>query len=549
MRSVAAFAVASVVILGTCGPGVAAEREAGSTVDAVTVYPDGATVTRIIRADLAAGDTTLVARDFPPTLDPASLRVEGGGGTRVVIASIDARPPRADRPPVNPDLENRIQALEDQRVALGDAIAAAIARRAFAERFAKESPIGLGDKGEARPLADWRAAFSAVADEIASADAAIRDAEHRRRDIDRDLEKFKAERDANPPRKMEVRIDLSADAATQATLRVSYTVRQARWQPLYDARLDTGGQDRKPSIDLIRRAQIVQHSGEDWTDVALTVSTVRTAKGGNAPQLPPLIVGYPKPRPVAPAAPTARSAAPQASLAYRKSEDVAEPVEAAESEATADAGGYQVLYRIPGRVSVAANAGAKSVRIGTTTLAPALTVRAAPAFDTTAYLEASFKQGDDAPLLPGRVSLYRDGVYVGNAAMALTPKDETVRLGFGADDKVTVARAVVRQVEGSAGLIGSSKTDEREFKISVRNGHAAPVSVWIEDRVPVSETADVQVEVLPGTTPPSVRDAGDRRGVYAWTFDAAPGEARDIRLAWRVRWPADKAIVYDGRTL
>ena len=39
---------------------------------------------------------------------------------------------------------------------------------------------------------------------------------------------------------------------------------------------------------------------------------------------------------------------------------------------------------------------------------------------------------------PGRVSLYRDGIFVGRGQMALTPKDETLRLGFGADEKVKV---------------------------------------------------------------------------------------------------------------
>jgi hypothetical protein len=51
-------------------------------------------------------------------------------------------------------------------------------------------------------------------------------------------------------RKVGVRIDLNSDAAASATLLVSYTVRGARWSPIYDARLDTGGRDHKPSIDL-----------------------------------------------------------------------------------------------------------------------------------------------------------------------------------------------------------------------------------------------------------------------------------------------------------
>ena len=58
----------------------AAELEVRSTIDSVVVYPDGAAVTRVIRADLPGGDSVLLARDFPPGLDPASLRVEGAGG-------------------------------------------------------------------------------------------------------------------------------------------------------------------------------------------------------------------------------------------------------------------------------------------------------------------------------------------------------------------------------------------------------------------------------------------------------------------------------------
>src|SRR5690606_26406082 len=98
--------------------------------------------------------------------------------------------------------------------------------------------------------------------------------------------------------------------------------------------------------------------------------------------------------------------------------------------------------------------------------------------------------------------------------------------------------------EGTAGLIGSSKTDEREFKTTVRNGHAVPVRISIEDRILVSETEDIQVELLPLTTPPTARDVRDRRGVLEWSFDLAPGEARDIKLGWRVRWPKDKAVQY-----
>jgi uncharacterized protein (TIGR02231 family) len=550
MRPMLRSALASLAVWTTMAAvASAADIEAVSRPDTVTVYPDGATVTRIIDTDLPAGDSTLLVADFPLTFDPASLRVEGAGSARLMIGSVDARRPRPQPSAGRPDIEKRIEALRDERALLDDRVAAAAARRKFAEAFAMESPKGMGDKGEARPLAEWRAAFAAVADEVAAADTIMREAKLRQRDIDREIARLDAETKATPPRKMEVRIDLSADAPTRACLTVSYTVRGARWSPLYDARLDTGTKERKSALELMRRAEIVQQTGEDWTDVALAVSTVRTAKGGSAPELNPLVVKYPEPpRPLAKAADEGmrpRTAAPAARQEAIMPPAPAPQAPAQEREAAIETGGFQVVFRIPGRISIGAGEGTRSVRIASQKIAPDLMVRAVPAVDDAAYLEAAFKQADEAPLLPGRVAVYRDGTFVGRSTMSLVPKDEMVRLGFGVDEKVKVARAVVRKSEGTAGIISSAKTDEREFKTTVRNGHDTPLAVTIEDQVPVSEIADVQVELLSQTTPPTQRDVRDRRGMLAWTFTAAPGEQREIKLGWRVRWPADKTIVYE----
>lgn len=230
-------------------------------------------------------------------------------------------------------------------------------------------------------------------------------------------------------------------------------------------------------------------------------------------------------------------------------QDTASPKAAAaevveERSAVAEIGAFQALFRIPGRVSLGAGEGARSLRIASATVAPELLVRAAPVVNETSYLEATFKQTEEAPLLPGRVSLYRDGTYVGRGQMALAQKDETVNLGFGGDEQVKVSRAVLRKSDSTTGLIASSKTDEREFKIMVRNGHAAPVKMTIEEQLPVAENTEIQVEMLPSSTQPTQRDVRDQRGVMAWTMDIPAGETREIKFGWRVRWPTDKSVVF-----
>lgn len=554
MRITAKYLATTGLVLVTtaiASPSWADDVNANSTIDTVTVYPDGATVTRVISLDLASGDSTLVAKDFPLSLDPSSLRVEGEAGARLTIGTIDARPPKA-APPVNlPELDKRIEALKDQRADLQGAIDSAAARRKFAQHFAETSPAGLGDKGEARPITEWRAAFAAVGEEIATADTAIREATRKQREIDRQIAQLEAERSAKPPSKLEVRIDVASAAATKATLRVTYAVRNARWVPLYDARLDTGAKDRKPQLELVRRAEVTQSTGEDWSNVTLGVSTVRISRGGSAPELNSLVAQYPQvPKPLAlgtasdlarPAPMTRQAQSP----AQAKVAESAEPRERAdEQQAVAEIGDFQATFRIPGRVSLGASEGAKSLRIASVNVPADLAVRAAPVLDPTAFLEASFKQTDDATLLPGKVAIYRDGVFVGRGKISASAKDDIVRLGFGADDKVRIERAVLKRNEGSAGLlVTTSKTDERAFKTTIRNGHDFPIKVAIEDQLPVSENEDIVVELLPSSTQPTASNIRDKRGVLQWSFDAKPGEVRDINFAWRVRWPKDKSMV------
>jgi uncharacterized protein (TIGR02231 family) len=91
--------------------------------------------------------------------------------------------------------------------------------------------------------------------------------------------------------------------------------------------------------------------------------------------------------------------------------------------------------------------------------------------------------------------------------------------------------------------VTSAKTDERTFKTTIRNGHDFPVKLAIQDQLPVSENEDIQVELLPASTPPTTTNVRDHRGVLEWAFEAKPGEVRDIAFAFRLRWPKDKTIV------
>src|SRR5690349_13802574 len=69
----------------------AADVKATSRIDAVTVFPSGAELTRIGKVKLAAGDHVLLFADLPARAIPSSIRVEGKATGKLEIGSVDSR--------------------------------------------------------------------------------------------------------------------------------------------------------------------------------------------------------------------------------------------------------------------------------------------------------------------------------------------------------------------------------------------------------------------------------------------------------------------------
>ena len=111
---------------------------------------------------------------------------------------------------------------------------------------------------------------------------------------------------------------------------------------------------------------------------------------------------------------------------------------------------------------------AKTFTLSSTTLSPDLVAHSAPALDETAYLDLSFVQNEEAPLLPGEVAIQRDGVFIGKGRFPLVAPGDKATLGVGADDRIKIIRVPLRQKEHEPGWIGSNSLaghgirDERE---------------------------------------------------------------------------------------
>ncbi|MEW9307683.1 mucoidy inhibitor MuiA family protein [Labrys neptuniae] len=543
MSPVPRLALTAFLLLGTT-PVFAADLGVQSKIDAVSVYPDAATVTRVIEFDIPAGENVLVAKDLPAGLDAASIRVDMREASGVSLAGTDIANALSDGPVPDAAANKTLQDLKDQREGLAGIGKALLAKRGLIERFANGATFNAAKEGS--NIAALRGAWNAVGDDMAEVNEALRQNALKIRDLDEDIARLQSQRDGRPEgqKRTQLRLSVNAEQAVKGRIAVSYLIGNAGWSPLYDARLDS----EKGELELVRRAKITQATGEDWSDVALTISTARATTGAAPPKLASYVLNFQPDYDVLPADALARSRAeestappaPKASAAAQ-----AQPRPGRETEAKLNTAGYQSVWALPARASVPSGPGSKALRLASATLTPEIVARAVPSLQQTAFLEASFSNGEDTPLFPGSVSIYRDGLYAGQTAMPLATKGEPVRLGFGADDRIKVERAVTRKLESNTGIARPTTSERRDYKISLRNGRANAIKLSIEEALPVAENKDIKVEPSAQMTPPTQRDADNRRGVLVWTVDLAPGASKDINFGYKVTWPGAETINLD----
>ncbi|HYC24945.1 MAG TPA: mucoidy inhibitor MuiA family protein [Roseiarcus sp.] len=547
-------ASSSLFVLGLALPALADPIAATSSIDAVTVYPDAAIVTRVSTVDLPAGDSVIVFKDLPLSLDPASLRVAGEGASKIAIGAVEAKIAPATAKAPDDAIAAKLTNLREERDRQRSLIEALQAKRAMIIHYSQADP----SKGETRQLdvAQWSAAWDAVGEALSKLNEELRPLLARAHALNEEINALEAEqqRPAADAARREVSVALHADAAADARLTLSYRVENVGWRPAYDAALNPSNSGK--SVALARRAILSQRSGEDWSNVALTVSTARVARSVDAPTVEPVKIDFWQP-PVVFAAPaaamkstdaakSAESPAAGAATAPKDLRQTAPTISASETTAETLASGFSAEFKVPGRISLPGDGAQKSFLLAREEIPATLLMRTAPGLDQTAYIAAHFAEDAQTPLLPGEVALYRDGAFVGQNRVTFVAPSDAVELGFGADDKVKVTRVAVNRKENEPTWYNQTKFEVREFKTAVQNLHAFPVQVQVIDQMPFSENTAIVAELTPTTTPPTERQVGDRRGVMSWTLDLQPGETKELHLTYRLKWPADRDVTIAG---
>jgi uncharacterized protein (TIGR02231 family) len=256
---------------------------AKSTITAVTVYPEGAQITREVQFDAPAGQHEVLITDLPGEMEEQWVRLTGSDGLTLGAFSLrtDRLPPREEV--TSPELDaakDAVEALEAEEQAALAVIAGVTARVEAAEAQAGflqrvqtdggtltvEALKSIAQMIGVEVLAAKQAALMAQAD-LPAAQKALTE-------VQEELAKAHAAYDALPKGDAEyvaLSVAVNKQVAGAGKLVLTHYVNDAYWGPIYDIKLER----KAPSLTIERGVFVGQDSGEDWGNVDLTLSTSR----------------------------------------------------------------------------------------------------------------------------------------------------------------------------------------------------------------------------------------------------------------------------------
>ncbi len=535
----------SLIALLAAGPAVADTFFAQAPVAAATLYPDGATLTLRAEVDLPAGSHTVMVPyakaggtgSLPRISVSEGVTVGALGFRRDVVAD-----PRDIYSEAQEAAAQARDAAEVRLTAKQDELDAArvllTALQAKADYLAGVAPPAEADAEGILAIAEM------VSTQTAETRAAILAAKADLRPLEEEVADLEGEFDAaeaalarlSPPGAENdmLTVEVTVAEAGPVALEMTEQSGSAGWRVDYDLNLDRDAGE----ITMDRKLIVVQNDGRTWADVMLTLSTARPNDQIAPSEVYSDLADIYNPQ-------LARNAPPEPMVEMEMAEESRGAADMAVAPAPMQTAGLKVdglavSYVYPDPVTIASGEAAE-LALDTLTIPADPGIEAAPRWDETAFLVATFTNETGEPFLPGEASLARDGAFVGRTSLPMIPAGAEEELAFGPMESIRLDTIFKRNEEGDAGIITRSSTRQQEITFTVENLSDEVQDVRALYPLTFSEKEDLEVVVVAQPAPDET-DVEDRRGVSAWDLTLAPGETQEVRITVSLDWPEGQVL-------
>ncbi|WP_371798358.1 DUF4139 domain-containing protein [Streptomyces sp. NBC_01707] len=500
-------------------------------VTAVTCLEDRAHIERDVVLDLEAGVQRLRLGPVSALVVDRTLHAELTADHPATV--LDARivrswTPRGPQSSTDEDsaLRHRVHTLEQEQLALGQRRDRLQARLDLLGRLATDllREIGEGAGSGETERSRWTIELDRVDDERDAHGEQLRTVESRLAALAVELGEAQRAMHLSEEEPAElvghVELTVQTAAAGPVGLRLSHLTPCALWRPAYRAVLDGD------SLTLETDAMVWQRTGEDWSDVRLTLSTARSAQATDPPRLG-----------------EDRLTLKDRSAAERRTVDV----ELREEEIGAlgpapvlglpgvDDGGEARVLRSPAPVSVPGDGRAHRVPLSAFTTDARSEYACSPELSPLVTQVVRFDNLSGHVLLAGPVDLVRGSGFSGRGTLDFTASGAPVELAFGSCDDYRVIRHA-EESRDSAGITQRTvvtRTVRLHLSRFSGPGEHGERMVVLRERIPVSEVSAVEIRLHKDSCSPAP-DVVDPEGIARWDVTLPPGSRRTVTLVYEL---------------
>lgn len=197
-----------------------------------------------------------------------------------------------------------------------------------------------------------------------------------------------------------------------------------------------------------------------------------------------------------------------------------------------------VTYKIEDKYSLETDGKTTTIRIKDFSVPALYDYYSAPKIDASAFLTAKILNWQEYDLQPGEVNLYFEETFLGKTYIDLTDAPDTLSISLGKDNNIRIHRKLVKEYS-SKKFIGSNQSESKQYEIAIRNTKKVPVTIKVEDQVPVSVNKEIDVENI--NAPNAELDKST--GIITWIIELQPGQEKQLSFTYSVKYPKDKRIV------
>jgi uncharacterized protein (TIGR02231 family) len=505
----------------------------------VIVYTDRARITRQGTINLTGSETQLIVDRLPTSIDPSSLRVGGSSNSDIKILSVNADRQRFTQPVGEKlaEVTAEVEALKTQMRHIGFQIATAQMQSDFLTglKSKTEETFSSGLARQRLTLSDTLSFIDTVGGKFTEYALLMDNYRQQYEELDKQLAVLRSRQQSfSNPQPMEsyrVAIDISASPG-EFQLELVYSVEGASWNPLYDLRVNTIAKQ----LQLTYLAEIRQRTGEDWSDVSLTLSTAQPNLGNLPPELEPWYVDIDAPMMVGA---MYESAVPMAAMA--RAEAAPAPIRMRKIKmetATTERQGNVVTFKLSGKGNIPNGRQPYKATILQDDRPCNISYILMPKLVDFPYLQAEVQNpAAGATLLEGMANVFRDDNFVGQIELERVAPGQEFDLNLGIDEGVVVDRQLVeRQVDKK--FLGSNRRIVCAYRIELQNLQSTVAQVHLAEQIPHSRSEKIKVKLL--KTEPAI--ALGELGGLEWRLSLAAGQKREVYYQFSIEHPEDAVI-------